>query len=65
MDKDLKLLRVVFKNAGDLKKIDQIISSNLLNTKGGCAEIHFDADGNIRKIVVPQISIFPQKELTV
>lgn len=54
---DIKLLL----RPGDLFKIQQIIEAGVLNVKGEKAEIYFDGDGNIRKIVAPKVSVYPNK----
>ena len=38
-----------------LPKLARIIQSGILNTKGDKVEIHFDTNGNIRKIYGPRL----------
>lgn len=47
---------------GHLKKIEQIINAGVLEVRGDMAEIHFDKDGNIRKIKAPKVSIYPNEK---
>ena len=51
----LEILQMVTNKPGYLKKLEQIISSGILETKGDKCEIHFDMDSNIRKIYGPRL----------
>ena len=49
----LEFLQLATNKPGYLKKLEQIINSGILETKGDKCEIHFDSQGNIRKIYGP------------
>ena len=58
----IKITQYIESHPGSLQKLEQILQSGLLETKGGVAEIHFDIDGNIRKILSPKIIVYPVKD---
>ena len=56
-DQTLQILQLVTNKPGYLFKIQQILDSGILETKGDKCEIHFDMDGKIRKIYGPRLRI--------
>lgn len=58
----LEIGEFITNKPGYMHKIQQIIEAGVLEVKGDMAEIHFDAQGNIRKIVSPKVSIYPKDE---
>lgn len=55
MSKQIEILQMFSNKPGYLKKIEQIINAGVLDIKGDKCEIHFDAQGEIRKIYGPRL----------
>lgn len=53
----IEILQILSTHPGYLKKLEQIINSGILETKGDKCEIHFDMDSNIRKIYGPRLKL--------
>jgi hypothetical protein len=59
MTDNIQIAQFISNKPGYLKKLEQIISSGILDVTSDVGEIHFDKDGNIRKIKVPKVIIYP------
>lgn len=56
METEIQILQFALVNKpGYFKKLEAIVNSGILETKGDKCEIHFDSEGNIRKIYGPRL----------